>query len=261
MGEEQRSAGDAIPAGCELIEVHVAALKQLFNAIDASPFRERDLDPDADEFIVGWAREAPRGAPLALLVGLDRDPGPADEPAALRDAIHAFFMHRARITRSRLRQLLGIGRISLLLGLVFLTVAVGLGDLIASAMKGQRLGELLRQGLVICGWVAMWRPLEIFLYGWWPIRAEARLYDRLSKMPVRILYRGTATPGAWRHDWPAVPQKQLIPQKSPPHAASPERVEEEPAGAGNIPERGPIASATIDTIAPRRESKSSQTPR
>jgi len=103
--------------------------------------------------------------------------------------------------------------------------------------------------------------LEIFLYGWWPIRAEARLYDRLSKMPVRILYRGTATPGAWRHDWPAVPQKQLIPQKSPPHAASPERVEEEPAGAGNIPERGPIASATIDTIAPRRESKSSQTPR
>ena len=32
----------------------------------------------------------------------------------------------------------------------------------------------------------MWRPLEIFLYDWWPIRAEARLFDRLSAMPVRI---------------------------------------------------------------------------
>lgn len=39
--------------------------------MDASPFRERDLDPEAEAFIVGWAREAPRGATLALLVNLD----------------------------------------------------------------------------------------------------------------------------------------------------------------------------------------------
>jgi hypothetical protein len=34
----------------------------------------------------------------------------------------------------------------------------------------------------------MWRPLEVFLYDWWPIRADARLFDRLSDMPVRIVY-------------------------------------------------------------------------
>jgi hypothetical protein len=34
----------------------------------------------------------------------------------------------------------------------------------------------------------MWGPLEIFLYDWWPIRAEARLFDRLAVMPVRIRY-------------------------------------------------------------------------
>ncbi|WP_298826562.1 hypothetical protein [uncultured Piscinibacter sp.] len=251
MSEDQHSAGDALPSGCELIEVHVTALRQLFNAIDASPFRERDLDPGADEFIVGWAREASHGAPLALLVSLDRDPGPADEPAALRDTIHAHFSHRARITRSRLRQLLGIGRISLLLGLGFLAIAVGLGDLVASAMKGRQVGELLRQGLVICGWVAMWRPLEIFLYGWWPIRAEARLYDRLSAMPVRILYRGTDQPDAWRHDWPVVLPTQVIPQKSPPHAASAERMAE-PAVDSSVPERQPIGSVAYDTCSPSR---------
>lgn len=248
MSDEQQSAGDTIPAGCELIEVHVAALKQLFNAIDASPFRERDLDPDAERFIAGWAREAPRGAPLALLVGLDRDPGPVDEPAALRDTIHAFFEQRARTTRSRLRQLLGIGRISFLVGLVFLTVAVGLGDFIASAMTGQRLGELLRQGLVICGWVAMWRPLEIFLYGWWPIRAEVLLHDRLARMPVRIVYGGTARPGAWRHDWPAVTPKQTLAQKSPPHAESSVLVADEPEAAGGGAGQGPIASTTTDPV-------------
>ena len=46
-------AGDSIPPKCAVIEVHVGELKQLFDAIDPSPFRDRDLDPKAEEFIVG----------------------------------------------------------------------------------------------------------------------------------------------------------------------------------------------------------------
>jgi len=50
------SVGDEIPVSCELIEVHVTELRLLFNPIDPSPPRERDLDPKAEEFIVSWAR-------------------------------------------------------------------------------------------------------------------------------------------------------------------------------------------------------------
>src|SRR6185503_5154515 len=41
----ERSAGDPLPSDCVLIEVYVGQLKQLFNAMDPSPFREKDLDP------------------------------------------------------------------------------------------------------------------------------------------------------------------------------------------------------------------------
>jgi hypothetical protein len=92
-------------------------LKQFFDAKDPSPFRERDLDPKAEEFIVGWGREAPREAPLALLVRLDRGAGLPEEPAALRDAVHEFFGHRALVTRQRLHQLFRRGRTSLFIGL------------------------------------------------------------------------------------------------------------------------------------------------
>ena len=34
----------------------------------------------------------------------------------------------------------------------------------------------------------MWRPLEILLYDWWPLLAEARLLERLAAMPVRVEY-------------------------------------------------------------------------
>jgi len=54
--KDKASAGDPIPPKCSVIEVHVGELKQLFNAIDPSPFRDKDLDPKAEEFIVGWAK-------------------------------------------------------------------------------------------------------------------------------------------------------------------------------------------------------------
>jgi hypothetical protein len=95
---------------------------------------------------------------------------------------------RSQASRQRLKRLFKLGRTSLLIGMLFLVASFGLGGIIESALEGQRLGALFRESLVIGGWVAMWRPLEIFLYDWWPIRLERRLYDKLSAMPVRVAY-------------------------------------------------------------------------
>jgi hypothetical protein len=202
--KDKPSAGDPIPHKCAVIEVHVGELKQLFNAIDPSPFRDKDLDPKAEEFIVGWAKELPRDSTLALVVDLDREAGLPDEAAVLRDAIHEFFSQRAQAYGRRLRELFRVGRTSLVIGLVALASAIALGDFLAALMKGSRIGEIVRESLTIGGWVSMWRPLEIFLYDWWPIRNEARLSDRLAAMPVRIRYMNATAPDAWRGDWPAV---------------------------------------------------------
>src|SRR5258707_8675348 len=116
--EDKASAGDPIPPKCAVIEVHVGELKQLFDAIDPSPFRDRDLDPKTEEFIVGWAKDLPREASLALVVNLDREAGLPDEAVVLRDAIHEFFRHRAETQRQRLRGLFRLGRTSLMIGLI-----------------------------------------------------------------------------------------------------------------------------------------------
>ena len=97
------------------------------------------------------------------------------------------------------------GRISLVIALAFLTVSIAFGDVVAGYLGDGRPGEIIREGLLIVGWVAMWRPLEVFLYDWWPIRARARLLQRLSTTPVRIEYRKTADTDEWRVDWPEVP--------------------------------------------------------
>jgi hypothetical protein len=208
---EAASAGDAFPPDCEIIEVHVAELRQLFNSMDPSPFHDRDLDPSAEEFIVSWSMELPRDAPLGLLIYLDRPAGLADEAVVLRDAIHQFFSERSTATRRRLRQLFRRGRISLVIGLAFLGVSIALSKLLANWTNAGGVVEILRESLSIGGWVAMWRPLEVFLYDWWPIRAEAQLSDRLAAMPVRIRYAADRLSDAWRRDWPAASQTRSVP--------------------------------------------------
>ena len=107
--QDKPSAGDPIPPKCSVIEVHVGELRQLFNAIDPSPFRDKDIDPKAEEFIVGWAKDLPRDATLALVIDLDREAGLPDEAAVLRDAIHKFFNQRALAYRRRLREFVSTG--------------------------------------------------------------------------------------------------------------------------------------------------------
>lgn len=183
------SAGDEIEPGSQIISARVAELRQLFSAIDPSPFHERDLDPRAEEFIVGWADDLPRDARLALLIHLERTAGRADEATVLGEAIRQYFRGRMVRTQRTLRELFHRGRVSLLIALVFLSASIAVGDAIVAYFRDSRFAEMLREGLLIAGWVAMWRPLEVFLYDWWPIRAKARMFERLGAMPVRIEYQ------------------------------------------------------------------------
>src|SRR3954452_8413294 len=104
MPTERTIAGDDIPPRSGVIELHVRDLSQIFNSMDPSPFLDKDLDVDAEEFIVGWARELPREKPLALLVHLDQPLVQRDQGSMLRDAVQCFFKHREEMTGQRLRE-------------------------------------------------------------------------------------------------------------------------------------------------------------
>src|SRR6202030_4055783 len=115
--------------------------------------------------------------------------------AGVEDAVRAYFESRAEIKRRELGQLIRRGRLRLGVGLLFLAGCLTLGQFIARPGAGTAT-DIIREGLTIGGWVAMWRPLEIYLYDWWPLRSESRLSDRLAAMPVRIRYANATGPDA-----------------------------------------------------------------
>jgi hypothetical protein len=127
---EQQAVGDPLSQHYERLDIHVGELKQLFNAMDPVTFRDRDLDPNAEEFIVDWSHEQPRSAQLALIVHLSRRAATTEDVTSLRQAVREYFALSASHARAELRQLFREGRWSLLIGLLFLGVAIVLGDLL-----------------------------------------------------------------------------------------------------------------------------------
>ena len=194
---KQKAASESV------IEISVQEAAQLFETLDPTPFRDRDLDRNAEAYIVEWARELPRENAIRIVIHLP-EPKLQSHPASeTAEAMTRFFAYRAAAMSRELRELFRIGRMSLAIGITVLfacVVAAQFADQIISSMP---LGRIVQESLIIMGWVANWRPLEIFLYDWWPLNRRRLLYRRLAvaKIELRPLngsaardYQGSGAP-------------------------------------------------------------------
>jgi len=168
------------------IQVRVKDLSQLFDTLDPFPFPERDLDKEAEEFIVGWARELPHDHPLKIVLHMPASELQKHNADEIREALTRYFDYRVGVISRDLNEQFRIGRLSLLIGLTVLVVAFGLTQLIANVFGEGTLGRFIEESVLIAAWVANWRPIEIFLYGWWPIVRRRNLYRRLAEATVEF---------------------------------------------------------------------------
>ena len=167
------------------IELNLREVGQLFNTMDPAPFPEKDLDGDAEEFILSWVREFPLDEPVVLVVHLAEFPADQEAQPAIEQGVHHYFAYRARLNRMEFRQLLKEGRKSLIIGILFLAACLTAGHAIGGGESGT-FRSIAQESLTIAGWVAMWRPMQIYLYDWWPLRRLGKLYRKLSRMKVEV---------------------------------------------------------------------------
>jgi hypothetical protein len=184
LARRYRREGDAY-----LVEVHLRELRALFNSLDPAPFLDKDLDDEAEQYIVGAVEEFPLGTPLKLVFHVPGTaPGDPDQPL-LADAIHGYFDYRAANAGRRLDLLLRQGRLSLLIGVGFLFACLAARGMVVGTLSGA-LRDILAEGLLISGWVAMWRPLQIYLYDWWPLVRHLRILRKIRDLPVQLRVTG-----------------------------------------------------------------------
>ncbi|MDO9020218.1 MAG: hypothetical protein Q8S73_37680 [Deltaproteobacteria bacterium] len=175
------------------IDIRLRTTQQLFDGRDPAPFRERDLDEDMVEYILGAVQEIPAKQALRVVFMIAGDPeaqlGEEDITAAVRGH---FRYEREKLDRD-LRLHVRRGQFTLLVGLAALALFLTLAELTAS-LRATHFRQILREGLVITGWVAMWRPLDVLLYDWWPLLETRRRIDRIVRADMAVRHGALVLP-------------------------------------------------------------------
>jgi hypothetical protein len=167
--------------GESIVDIKLASVERVFDNRDPAPFRERNLDPQLVEYLVGAAEDLVSHERFRIIFWLEQ-PCP---PGEIEVPYRAHFEYELeRIDRVRRRQRRA-GWIALALAIVSIVVLVSLSELVARLIAGS-IGAGLKEGLVISGWVLMWRPIEVLVYDSIPWRRARHVLRRLVAMPIEV---------------------------------------------------------------------------
>ena len=172
-------------AATHTLELRVRELQQLFNSLDPTPFLNKDLDSACEAFIENWALTLPHASHLQLTIHVEQ-PVPAGASELVAMAVHNHYAYKTKLVEGELRQLLRLGRTSLGIGLGFVALCLLLAEAISSVVAGPA-ARIAKESLTIIGWVAMWRPVQIFLYDWWPLKGRISVFQNLRFARVNVV--------------------------------------------------------------------------
>ena len=175
-----RREGDTV-----LIELKLGSLGQLYNSFDPSPFFDKEIDVQADAYVVGAVRDIGHDKKFKLTIELPAAEARAADAAAVERSIRNHFAYRLQAVRRERRLAFRRGRITLMIGLGFLAACLVLREF-AALMLPETTGRIVSESLLIVGWVAMWGPLDFFLYGWWSDLGTCRILEGLAAVDVEL---------------------------------------------------------------------------
>jgi hypothetical protein len=169
-----------------LIEIKLSSVMQLFNSFDPAPFHEKELDSAAEHYIVDTVSDFPKKTLLKILIYLPPDIAATERAMKIPAAIHNHFQYKMLVSDRKFRTHFRHGRLTLLIGLSFLTIAL-VARQYASTLQNHFVALLVADALLIIGWAAMWEPITVLLYELWPIIQMKKTYEKISTMEIEVL--------------------------------------------------------------------------
>jgi hypothetical protein len=174
-----------------LIEIQLSSIKQLFNSFDPSPFHEKELDANAEEYIVDMVDDFPLKTPFRLVIHIPAGASADERAQEIPTAVRAHFQYKAMEQELKFRARFRHGRWALLIGIVFVAIAMIVRQIVTAYLGSSHLlTQIISDSLLIIGWAAMWEPVTVLLYELWPILQQKKIYEKISRMEIDIAPSG-----------------------------------------------------------------------
>jgi hypothetical protein len=170
------------------ITLHLNDVKYLFQEADPDPFLVQDPRGSGIDQLISEFMPLSLTRKVRTTIVLPRGQVTDNIEQSTGAALHRYCDARIHEVNNELTSLRWEGIKSLQTGLIFLAVCLVLSALFDGlAVIPEFLRQFLSQGFLIAGWVSLWHPIELLLYGWWPLWRNRKIYQRIRDMELRIV--------------------------------------------------------------------------
>jgi hypothetical protein len=170
------------------IILRIKESKHLFVSTETPPFGVDGLPISGIDYLVNQLSFQKALTASTLIIQL-----PAPLLAATR--IHEIQHQILQLCRYKIEQIeneqqetVREGFYALRSGGIFLAGSLFLATLVQRLeLLPDLLQEFAVEGLLIVGWVGLWHPIELLIYGLWPYRKEKRIYEHIARMQIELV--------------------------------------------------------------------------
>jgi hypothetical protein len=157
--------------------------------LPVSLYNKRTLETDAEEYIVEEAESFPPKAAFNIKVYLAASEAKHKDDIA--PAIHRHFCYRKEQSQKEYKRIFKYGWRILFIALGLLAVIFSITEIAFYYMPDNKPVLFIHESFIILSWVALWRPLELLLYEWYPVKTDINLYSRLEHSNVEVIITGS----------------------------------------------------------------------
>jgi len=183
--KSQRKDGYRVEDGKICIDLSLKDPKQLFDSRDPAPFLERDLDDDAVDYIVSGVQEFPSKTKMKLHIFFSQKDQSTISDSEIFASIRHYFKYMEDMASKKLARSIKNAQFFLFCGVILLIGCLTTVELLSS-FEHITIIKLIRSGLEIAGWVALWRPLELLFFDWWPMYERRKSMNKVATMDISI---------------------------------------------------------------------------
>lgn len=171
-------------SGSYVIETSLNGYLDVFNKWDPAPFERRDLDSHLKRFLEECASDIPLRYSVIICFHVPNDKRDQAKEDLICSGIRTYFSLQVHLVK---REMQGHNRNAfyyVLTSIVFLLAVFNLEEV----LKGNVLLTILREGLIIGGWVFLWEAMATLTFRKKDLRENRGKYERFRDAEVRFRY-------------------------------------------------------------------------
>lgn len=171
----------------EAIELRITHQTQFYNLLDPAPNDEKEINRATEAYIMDSLEDMPNEKRSSARIILYLEQAIYDDEEIRTDmerAVHSHFALKHCSANQKYKLSMVKGRRYLLRGLIFLVICLILSSVVTSISSQNDILYAIGQSFVVIGWVALWKPVEFYLYDRRDILDEIKILTQLETIPV-----------------------------------------------------------------------------